>query len=137
MKTYRSLGELPLGTQRRAVAIGSFDGVHVGHRAVISTARDLAAEHGLTSMVITFSPHPIAVVRPDLKVMSLTRIDHKAELCEELGVDELLILPFTQAFARIRAERFVDMLVSPPISAEIVVVGDNFRYGAGRSEERR
>ncbi len=131
MKTYRSLGDLPLGTIRRAVAIGSFDGVHVGHRAVICTACDLAAEHGLSSMVITFNPHPVAVVRPQLKVLALTRLDHKLELCATLGVDEFLILPFTPAFARIRAERFVDMLVSPPISAEIVVVGSNFRFGAG------
>lgn len=131
MKTYQSLGELPLGGPRRAVAIGSFDGVHVGHRAVIATAKDLAAEHGLSCMVVTFQPHPIAVLRPDLKVMALTTVDHKQELCEGLGVDELLILPFTKAFARIRADRFVDMLVSPPITAEIVVVGDNFRFGSG------
>lgn len=131
MRTYRSLGDLPLGGPRRAVAIGSFDGVHVGHRAVMATVRDLAAEHGLTSMVITFDPHPIAVLRPDLKVLALTRLEHKAELVAATGVDEFLVLPFTKAFARIRAERFVDMLASPPISAEIVVVGDNFRFGAG------
>ncbi|MCB0881316.1 MAG: bifunctional riboflavin kinase/FAD synthetase [Thermoleophilia bacterium] len=131
MKTYRSLGELPLGGNRRALAIGSFDGVHVGHRAVITTAKNLAVEHGLSCMVVTFQPHPIAVLRPDLKVLALTTLEHKQELCEGLDVDELLILPFTKAFARIRADRFVDMLVSPPITAEIVVVGDNFRFGAG------
>lgn len=131
MKTYRSMGELPIGTQRRVVAIGSFDGVHVGHRAVISTATTLAAEHGLRSMVMTFFPHPITVVRPDLRVMALTNISQQAELIAALGVDEFLVMPFTSAFARLKAERFIDMLASPPISAEMVVVGDNFRFGHG------
>lgn len=133
MKTYRSLGDLPLGGQRRAVAIGTLDGVHLGHQAIIGTAVREARERGIASMVITFSPHPIAVLRPDLHTTVLTPTDMKAEIIGRLDVDELLILPFTRAFARVRADRFVDMIASPPIGAEVVAVGDNFRFGHGGS----
>jgi riboflavin kinase/FMN adenylyltransferase len=131
MKTYASPGELPVGDRRRAIAIGTFDGVHLGHRAIIAQAQHLGAARRIPVMVITFEPHPIAVLRPELKTTILTPIDIKVELIAECGVDELLVLPFTRAFSRIRAERFVDMIASPPIGAEIVVVGENFRFGAG------
>lgn len=131
MKTYASLGELPVGDRRRAVAIGTFDGVHLGHREIIAQARTLGRARGVPVMVVTFEPHPIAVLRPELKTTVLTPIDLKAELIAALDVDELLILPFTRAFSRIRAERFVDMIASPPLGARIVVVGENFRFGSG------
>lgn len=131
MKTYRSMGELPLGGGRRAVAIGTFDGVHIGHRAVIGRAVELGRERGIPSMAITFEPHPIAVLRPELRPTVLTGLDMKGALITETGVDELLILPFTRAFSRIRADRFVDMIGSPPVGAEVVVVGANFRFGHG------
>lgn len=133
MKTYASLGELPVGDHRRAVAIGTFDGVHLGHRAVIALAREHGRAQGIPVMVMTFQPHPIAVLRPELRTTVLTPVDLKADLIAACGVDELLVLPFTRAFARIRADRFVDMIASPPIGAEIVVVGENFRFGSGGS----
>jgi riboflavin kinase/FMN adenylyltransferase len=131
VKTYASLGELPVGDRRRAVAIGTFDGVHLGHRQIIATARESASTRGIPTMVVTFEPHPIAILRPELKTPVLTPVDLKAELIAECGVDELLILPFTKAFSRIRADRFVDMIASPPLGAQVVVVGENFRFGAG------
>lgn len=131
MRRYQSLGDLPLGGPRRVLAIGTFDGVHVGHQAVIQRAIDLADERGLRSMALTFEPQPIAVLRPELKPAVLTHIALKSQLIESLGVRELLVLPFTRAFSRIRAERFAEMLVSPPVGAEAVVVGENFRFGNG------
>jgi riboflavin kinase/FMN adenylyltransferase len=131
VKSYASLGELPVGDRRRAVAIGTFDGVHLGHRRIIAAAQESAAERGIPTMVVTFEPHPIAVLRPELKTTVLTPVDLKSELIAECGVDELLILPFTKAFSRIRADRFVDMIASPPLGAQVVVVGENFRFGAG------
>ncbi len=133
MRRYNSLGDLPLGGPRRVLAIGTFDGVHVGHQAVIQRAIDLAEERGLPSMALTFEPQPIAVLRPELKPAVLTRIALKSQLIESLGVMELLVLPFTRAFSRIRAERFAEMLVSPPVGADAVVVGENFRFGNGGS----
>jgi len=131
VRRYQSLGDLPLGAPRRVVAIGTFDGVHVGHQAVVRQAIERAAEMGLTSMVMTFEPQPIAVLRPELRPGVLTHIALKSQLIERLGVDELLVVPFTKAFARIRAERFAEMLVAPPLSADTVVVGSNFRFGHG------
>lgn len=113
------------------VAIGTFDGVHVGHQAVIRRAIEIARERGVTAMALTFEPQPIAVLRPELRPAVLTHLPLKTQLIERLGVDELLVVPFTKAFARIRAERFAEMLVSPPVGAEIVVVGENFRFGHG------
>ena len=133
MKIYASLGELPVGDRRRAVAIGTFDGVHLGHRAIIATARELGEARGIPTMVITFQPHPISVLRPDIKTTVLTPLETKIGLIADCDADELLILPFTQAFSRIRADRFVDMISSPPLGAEVVVVGVNFRFGSGGS----
>ena len=133
MRRYHSLGDLPLGGPRRVLAIGTFDGVHVGHQAVIQRAIDLAMERGLRSMALTFEPQPIAVLRPELKPAVLTHIALKSQLIESLGVMDLLVLPFTRAFSRIRAERFAEMLVSPPVGADAVVVGENFRFGNGGS----
>ena len=129
MRRYQSFGDLPLGAPRRVVAIGTFDGVHVGHQAVIRQAIARARERGVPAMVLTFEPQPIAVLRPELRPRVLTQIALKSQLIERLGVDELLVVPFTRAFSRIRAERFAEMLVSPPLGAELVVVGANFRFG--------
>jgi riboflavin kinase/FMN adenylyltransferase len=131
VKTYASLGELPVGDRRRAVAIGTFDGVHLGHREIIAQARAHGRARGLPVMVMTFEPHPIDILRPELKTTVLTPVDLKSELIASCEVDELLIVSFTQAFARIRADRFVEMIASPPLGAEVVVVGQNFRFGSG------
>jgi riboflavin kinase/FMN adenylyltransferase len=133
VRRYHSLGDLPLGGPRRVLAIGTFDGVHIGHQSIIRRAIELAAERGLGSMALTFEPQPIAVLRPELKPAVLTHIGLKSQLIESLGVDELLVLPFTRAFSRIRAERFAEMLVAPPVGADAVVVGENFRFGNGGS----
>jgi riboflavin kinase / FMN adenylyltransferase len=81
------------------------------------------------AMALTFEPQPVAVLRPELRPAVLTHLARKCQLIEALGVDELLVAPFTRAFSRLRAERFAEMLCSAPISAEGVVVGRNFRFG--------
>ena len=82
MRTYGSLGELPLGEARRVVAIGTFDGVHVGHQAIIGRAIERARERGLQSMVLTFEPNPLAILRPELAPKVLTEPAFKAQLIE-------------------------------------------------------
>jgi riboflavin kinase / FMN adenylyltransferase len=131
VRIYQSLGDLPLGGPRRVVAIGAFDGVHLGHQAIIGEAISTARERGLSAMVVTFSPNPIMVLRPDLHTTVLTAPAFKAALIERVGADELLSVPFTRAFARIRADRFAEMLVSAPVGADVIVVGRDFRYGHG------
>lgn len=131
MKRYQSLGELPLGEERRVVAIGTFDGVHLGHQAIIGRAIERARERGLQSMVLTFEPNPLMVLKPELGLVVLTEPRFKSQLIEALGADALLVVPFTRAFSRIRADRFAEMLASAPLSAESIVVGANFRFGNG------
>jgi riboflavin kinase/FMN adenylyltransferase len=131
VRRFGSFGDLPLGGPRRVVAIGTFDGVHVGHQAIIGRAIEIARDKGLAAMALTFEPQPIAVLRPELRPAVLTHIGLKTQLIERLGVDELLVVPFTKALSRIRAERFAEMLVSPPVGADTVVIGENFRFGHG------
>jgi riboflavin kinase/FMN adenylyltransferase len=103
----------------RRVAIGEFDGVHLGHRAVIEGS----------DTVLTFEPHPLAVIRPEVAPKLLTSLERKAELVAELGVEELVVIPFDEAFAHRSAEDFVDHVVVEMLQATRVSVGENFRFG--------
>jgi riboflavin kinase / FMN adenylyltransferase len=103
----------------RRVALGEFDGVHLGHREVIRGA----------DTVLTFEPHPRAVVAPHAAPKILTPLARKAELVAGLGVEELVVVAFDEAFARRRAEDFVDDVLVGAVGARSVSVGENFRFG--------
>jgi riboflavin kinase/FMN adenylyltransferase len=110
----------------RAVAIGTFDGVHLGHQAVVGTA--VAA--GPTPTVVTFHPHPREVL--GYQVPLLTTLERRLELFGELGVEETLVVEFTPAVAALEPERFVRSYLQG-IGAELLVAGENFRFGRRRS----
>ena len=101
----------------RRVAVGMFDGVHLGHREVISGA----------DAVLTFDPHPIAVVAPGHEPRLLTTLDRKAELVESLGVDELFVIEFDASFAAQSPQSFIDDVLVGRLGATLVSVGENFR----------
>jgi riboflavin kinase/FMN adenylyltransferase len=103
----------------RRVAIGTFDGVHLGHREVIAGAET----------VITFDPHPQSVVAPGTQPKLLTTLDRKAELVASLGVEELVVIPFDGDFAARSAQDFVDHVLVERVTATHVSVGENFRFG--------
>jgi riboflavin kinase/FMN adenylyltransferase len=103
----------------RTIAIGMFDGVHRGHRAVIDGA----------DTVVTFDPHPMAVLRPENVPAQLTSLEQKAEILGELGVHELVLVPFTTETAALTAERFVDDVIVDRLDARGVRIGENFRFG--------
>jgi len=103
----------------RRVAVGTFDGVHLGHREVIRGA----------DTVLTFDPHPAAVVAPAGAPRLLTTLERKAQLVESLGVDELVVIPFDHDFAQRSAEAFVDDVLVGTLGATHVAVGENFRFG--------
>jgi riboflavin kinase / FMN adenylyltransferase len=103
----------------RRVAVGVFDGVHVGHREVIADS----------DTVLTFDPHPMSVIAPDAAPRLLTRQDTKADLVEELGVDEMVVIPFDAEFAARDAQDFVDRVLVEALGATHVAVGRNFRFG--------
>jgi riboflavin kinase/FMN adenylyltransferase len=103
----------------RRVAIGTFDGVHLGHREVIRGA----------DTVVTFDPHPVAVVSPGHAPPLLTTLEHRAELIAELGVQELVIVPFDDELAGRGPHDFIESLVVGRLQATHVSVGENFRFG--------
>ena len=104
----------------RKVAIGTFDGVHVGHRAVIGDA----------DTVLTFEPHPLSVIHPEAAPRLIMHFGVKRDVIEGLGVDELVVIPFDQDFASIAPEEFCSRILVNGLGAERVSVGENFRFGA-------
>ena len=103
----------------RRLAVGEFDGVHLGHREVISGS----------DTVLTFDPHPLQVVRPEAAPKLLTSLEVKAELIEGLGVQELVVIPFDERFAQQSPAEFIDQVLVQRLGAEVVSVGENFRFG--------
>ena len=103
----------------RTVAIGTFDGVHAGHRAVIGTA----------DTVLTFDPHPLEVLAPDRAPMLLTTTARKAELLGAAGVEEMVVIPFDERFASQEPQEFIDEVLVGQVGADVVRVGENFRFG--------
>jgi riboflavin kinase/FMN adenylyltransferase len=116
------LPEIPMGEGRpRKVAIGTFDGVHLGHREVIRG----------NDTVLTFEPHPLAILHPEALPKLITPLPVKRDLIAGLGVEELVVIPFDRDFASRSAERFVEEVLESQLNAEQVSVGENFRFGHG------
>jgi riboflavin kinase / FMN adenylyltransferase len=107
------------GPRPRRIAVGEFDGVHLGHREVIRGS----------DTVLTFEPHPLRVVRPEAAPKLLTSLDVKAELIERLGVQELVVIPFDEGFAHQSPQEFIDHVLVERLRATHVSVGENFRFG--------
>ena len=115
------------------MTIGAFDGVHLGHQAVLRLVRELAAGRGLSATVLTFDRHPAEVVRPGSAPKLLTTLDQKLELLEATGaVDECLVLPFDASRSKEPAEQFVEELLASALRARLVVVGADFHFGYRR-----
>jgi riboflavin kinase/FMN adenylyltransferase len=115
--------------ERSVVTIGVFDGVHRGHRHVIDGVVQHAGETGAMSVVVTFDPHPMAVVAPDRRPPALATLDHRLRLLADEHVDAVLVLPFTATRAKQSAEDFVREVLVNALHAKAVHVGENFRFG--------
>jgi riboflavin kinase/FMN adenylyltransferase len=114
------------------VTIGAYDGVHIGHRALIADVRRMAAERGCASAVVTFDRHPATVVRPESAPPLLTDLDQKLELLADTGIDYALVVHFDEQRAAESAEDFVHEILVGCLSARAVVVGHDFHFGNGR-----
>jgi riboflavin kinase/FMN adenylyltransferase len=121
-----------LGATPCVLVIGNFDGVHLGHQAVLRQAVSQARSIGVSASVLTFDPHPAGVVGGGAP-QRLTTLERRAELVSELGIDRMYVRRFDSAFAAWQPERFVRDLVVGALRASIVVVGENFRFGAKRA----
>ena len=120
-----TLGPQPGGA---AVTVGTFDGVHLGHRALIARTIEEARNFGGTAVLVTWDRHPLETLRPGSEPKVLTSPERKAELIEDTGIDTLVVLPFDEAFSKWSPERFVtDVLVR--LGARAVIVGDGWRFG--------
>ena len=118
---------------RRVVALGTFDGVHLGHRHLIETAVRTARERGDRSTVATFHPRPVSVLVPERAPDALSSLARRVALIDELGPDETLVLRFTRALAALGAEEFVAEVLVGTLTVTHVVVGENWAFGRGRS----
>jgi len=115
-----------------AIAIGNFDGVHRGHRALIERTRELARAHQARAVALTFHPHPGAVLTTKAAPPMLTSLERRLELLADAGLDAVVVEPFTQELAGLSASAFVDSVLLGALGARAIIVGYDFSYGAGR-----
>ena len=129
MRTIAGSQALPLDQEPSVVTVGFFDGVHLGHRAVLARTVELAREREIRSVAITFDRHPREILTPGSEPRLLTTVERKASLIAALGIDTLVVLEFTDAFSQITAEDFVADVLVHGMHATHAVMGTNFTFG--------
>lgn len=127
MRVFQGLDNLPAFSNAVAT-MGSFDGVHSGHRALLDRVKTLAAELGGESIVLTFEPHPRYVLGTGDNMLLLTTIDEKLSLLDQAGIDNVIIIPFTTEFSYLSPEEYIEQVVVK-LSLRALVVGYNHRFG--------
>lgn len=132
MKIIEHIEALP-SFDRPVVTVGTYDGVHSGHQAILREVRRRKEARGGTSVVVTFDPHPQTVVAPESAPFLLTTKTEKVEILEKEGIDGVIFLPFDSRMAQLEAEEFVRKILVGKIGAEAVVIGTNHAFGRGRS----
>lgn len=121
------------GTRATVVTIGTFDGVHVGHRKIIQRVLASANSGGLESVVLTFFPHPRMVLQKDVDIKLLNTIDERVQLLEQTGIDHLIVHPFSREFSRLSAEEYVKNILIDQLKAKKVVIGYDHHFGRNRN----
>lgn len=133
MSLFRSLADLPAVYQGGALSIGNFDGVHRGHAKLLGRLVARARDLGKPAVVLTFDPHPLAVLRPEFAPTPLSTPEEKYALLRGLGVDAVVVEPTTPALLNLSARDFFDSVVVERLRAKVVVEGENFAFGKGRA----
>ncbi|MES5044665.1 bifunctional riboflavin kinase/FAD synthetase [Rhizobium nepotum] len=123
---------LPEALRGGVIAIGNFDGVHRGHRAVLDRALELAEARGVPALVLTFEPHPRSIFRPETPVFRLTPAPLKARILEAIGFRSVIEYPFDREFSQRSADEFVNSILVDWLGASAVVTGFDFHFGKGR-----
>lgn len=113
----------------RAITIGAFDGIHLGHRLLFESVQSIAAVRGLQPAVLTFDPHPATIVAPSRAPKLITTLDERRRLIAALGIREVHVLPFTPALSLLTPEQFVRQVLLDQLQTKAVIVGANFRFG--------
>ena len=131
MPVFRSLQDIPATFGPCVATIGNFDGVHSGHQWVIAEVIQRAQALGIRSIAVTFEPHPVRVLRPELSPKLITPLAQKLELLGTTGIDAVLVLPFTLAMSQMSARQFAAGILRDGLHAVEVHEGENFRFGHG------
>lgn len=132
MRIYNSIAEFK-PVKNAVVTIGTFDGVHLGHRKIISRITELAKDIGGESVILTFFPHPRMILHPeDQDIRMINTIPEKAGLLEQLGVDHLIITPFTRDFSNQSPEEYIKNILVDKIGTKKIVIGYDHRFGKDR-----
>jgi len=129
MLLFNGVVEVPVGFGPSAVSIGKFDGMHLGHRAVIAQLTSLATARGLDPVVVTFDRHPMALLRPEGRPESLVSNAQRADLIAATGVAATLVLEFTRELSELEPAEFVGRILQRALGAKLVLVGADFRFG--------
>jgi len=131
MQIYRNTDLLPL-FRNAVITIGTFDGVHTGHCQVIEQMRKQALIIGGETVIITFDPHPRTIVKAAAGIHLISTIDEKIELLSNLGIDHLVIIPFTEKFAQLSAEDYITQFLIRYFQPHTLIIGYDHRFGKGR-----
>ncbi|BBP03696.1 riboflavin biosynthesis protein [Sulfuriferula plumbiphila] len=126
-------GIAPVVSQPSAVTIGNFDGVHLGHRAMLRRLVDAASQRGLVPCAVTFEPHPREFFAPDNAPARLSSLREKLQMLGECGIAQVHICAFNQTFSQLAAETFIERILVTGLQARFLLIGDDFRFGARRT----
>jgi riboflavin kinase / FMN adenylyltransferase len=131
MRIVRGLESFRPDAAASVVALGAFDGIHLGHRAILGTAVARARGQKLLALACTFDRHPMEVLQPDRAPLPITTLDERLELIAETGIDTTVVIPFTRSVAGVEAQAFVQDVLVGTLKAQEIVVGFNHRFGRG------
>ncbi len=133
MKTYTSISKY--NKAKSVITIGTFDGVHIGHKKILERIIHSAQELSCESTVLTFFPHPRMVLQDDSSVKLLNTINEKTALLEKTGIDNLIIHPFDKEFSRLTAEEFVTTILVNQLNIQKIIIGHDHRFGRNRTAD--
>jgi len=132
MRIVSRIEEIQTPYEKAVITIGNFDGVHIGHQALLHTVIEKALAMGGTSVVMTFEPHPMKLLAPSRHKPLITLYEQKCELISRTGIDVLISVPFTKAFSEMTARDFVQELLIDRIGVKAIVVGNDYTFGRNR-----
>lgn len=134
MKVFRNINKFT-SDKKTIATLGTFDGVHLGHRKIIDRLVTEAKAKEVESVVLTFFPHPRMIVQPDLEIKLINTLSEKERRMERLGLDNLIIHPFTKEFSRLDAEEFVVDILVQKLNIQKIIIGYDHRFGKNRTAD--